>query len=100
MVEVALKGVTKRWGSFVGVRSIDLVIREHLDELTRRAVERGKPAGDLLPHIRFNLMDEAGQDLVDQRRHFRREFAFAYKEQPGDAIKQRVSCETRSILCQ
>ena len=28
MVEVALKGVTKRWGSFVGVRSIDLVIRD------------------------------------------------------------------------
>ena len=28
MVEVALKGVTKRWGSFVGVRSIDHVIRD------------------------------------------------------------------------
>jgi len=28
MVEVALRGVTKRWGSFVGVSSIDLVIRD------------------------------------------------------------------------
>ncbi|MHB2169321.1 ABC transporter ATP-binding protein [Alsobacter sp. R-9] len=28
MVEVALKGVTKRWGSFVGVRSIDLTIAD------------------------------------------------------------------------
>ncbi len=26
MVEVALRGVTKRWGSFIGVKSIDLVI--------------------------------------------------------------------------
>ncbi len=28
MVEVALRGVTKRWGSFVGVRSIDLTIAD------------------------------------------------------------------------
>ena len=28
MVEVALTGVTKRWGSFVGVRSIDLIIQD------------------------------------------------------------------------
>jgi multiple sugar transport system ATP-binding protein len=28
MVEVALKGVTKRWGSFVGVRSVDLSIAD------------------------------------------------------------------------
>ena len=28
MVEVALSGVTKRWGSFVGVRSIDLTIAD------------------------------------------------------------------------
>ena len=83
-----------------GRGNVDLVIGENLDQLARRAVERRKPAGDLLPHIRFNLMDEAGQDLVDKRRDFWRKFAFAFKQQSGDAIKERVSCETRSILCQ
>ena len=79
---------------------LDLVIGEHLDEFPRRAVQRGQPAGNLLSHVSLDLVDQAGEDLIDEDRHFRRQLALAFKQQSGHAIEQRVSREARSVLCQ
>jgi hypothetical protein len=47
-------------------RDVDLVTGKRLDEFPRRAFQARKSSRDLLSHVGFNLVDQPGQDLVDE----------------------------------
>ena len=46
------------------------------------------------------MLDQAGENLVDQRAHFRRQLAFALEQQTRHAVEQRVARKPGAVFRQ
>ena len=83
-----------------GPRDFDRIVREQLRQFVRRAFQRRKALRDLLANFGFNMLDQAGQDLIDQRAHLGRQFAVAFEQHSGDAVEQRAARKAGTVFRQ